>query len=103
MHKGDVLGIPRPFVNRDWPFRPPTSQELEEIRRYHIEELGFNRDTALRHVDEEWMVVLDEFVPDDKGYRGKVAFALADHVDNWAMYYWPEGKVEILNSSGSTL
>lgn len=100
---GGPLGIPRPFVNRGWPFRPPNKSEIKEIRRYHIEELGFDRDTALRHVDEEYLVVLDEFVPDDMGYKGKVAFALADHVDNWAIYYWPDGEVEIMASEGSEL
>jgi len=100
MAKGP-LGVPRPFVDRGFPWRPPTSREVEEIKQYHVNELGFDRATAERHVDEEWLVVLDEFVPDDMGYRGRVAVAFADHVDNFAVYYWPEGEVEILYDQGS--
>jgi len=97
------LGVPRPFVNRGWPFRPPTQREVDEIRSYHINELGFAPLTAERHVDEEFLVVLDPYVPDDVGYEGKVAIAFADHIDNFAVYYWPQGEVEILYDQGSEL
>lgn len=98
------LGVPRAFHGEEWPFRPPTEEEVRQIRQYHIEELGFDERTAKRHVDEEFLVILDEFVPDDTdSYRGKIGFALADHVRDWAIYYWPGGEVDILASSGSTL
>lgn len=102
MNSRGPLGIPRPFVNRKWPFRPPTQEEIQQIRQLHIEELGFDPETARRHIDEEFAVVLDEYIPDDIGYKGKVAIAFADHVDNFAVYYWPEGEIEILYEQGST-
>lgn len=96
-------GITSGYPGTSWPFRQPTEQEVNEIYQYHVEDLGMTLDTAHRHVHEEYLVVLDKFVPDDVGYEGKVAFALADHVEDWAIYYWPEGEVDILASSGSEL
>lgn len=103
MHKGDILGVPRPLVDRGWPFRQPTQEEVDDIIDLHVREKGMDMAVAERHVGEEFAVVLDEFVPDDEGYHGKVAIAFADKVDNFAVYYWPEGKIEILHEQGSPL
>lgn len=100
MGKGP-LGVPRPLVDRGFPWRPPTQQEVDEIRRYHINELGMDPALADRHTSEEYLAVLDEFVPDDFGYQGKVAVAFPDQVENFTIYYWPEGEVEVLADAES--
>lgn len=98
-HQGP-LGMPRPFVNPNWPFRQPTTDEINQIKRYHIEELGMNPIVAERHISEKYLVVLEQFIPDDLGYTGKVAISFPDQIENFTIYWWPHGEIDILAEKG---
>ena len=90
------LGVPRGHADTQWPWREPTKQEIDDIVEYHIDELGMDPDTARRHADEEYVVVLDEFIPDDDGYRGRVIVAFADQVHNFAVYVYRNGELDAI-------
>jgi len=75
-------------------FREPNKEEKEDLIAYHTEELGKSRKEAEEMVDTYNFIVIDGYLPDSPGYKGKVIFALYGYVSAYEVYvYDDDGKL----------
>ena len=73
--------------------RKPTSKELEQLKEFLNKKAGQNAVEAEGLIRSYYFVVLENYISDCPGYRGKLLFAVYGIPEFHELYGWDEDKL----------
>ena len=73
--------------------RKPTSKELEQLKEFINKKTGQDMAEAEELIRNYYFVVIEDYISDCPGYRGKLLFAVYGAPEFHGLYGWDDGKL----------
>ena len=73
--------------------RKPTSKELEQLKEFLNKKAGQDMAEAEELIKNYCFVVIEDYISDCPGYRGKLLFAVYGIPEFHELYGWDDGKL----------
>lgn len=92
------IGPNRPILIRNWEFRKPSSNEMNDITDAFMDDTGLSEGEAWDMVNghREYIAVLDNYNPDSPGWSGKMAIMFLGEFDTYYLFRWTRNGIEIM-------
>ena len=80
--------------------RKPTSKELEQLKEFINKKTGQDMAEAEELIRNYYFVVIEDYISDCPGYRGKLLFAIYGTPEFHELYGWDDGKLIRIEQDG---